>query len=76
VPVLLRKLSSPTVIAPPSSDQRARNVKSAAKYLGTSSWQIRKYVREGALPSFKIGNKVMVDTCDLDTLIEQLKAAA
>jgi excisionase family DNA binding protein len=76
MPVLRRKLlSPPTSIAPPSSDQRVRNVKAAAKYLCTSVWQIRKYIREGALPSFRIGNKVMLDTRDLDKFIDQLKAA-
>jgi excisionase family DNA binding protein len=76
-PVILRKLPVPlpTPIAPPSSDQRVRNVKAAAKYLGTSAWQIRKYIREGALLSFRIGNKVMVDTHDLDKFIDRLKAA-
>jgi excisionase family DNA binding protein len=77
MPIILRKLPSPLTLIPPSaySDQRARNVKAAAKYLGTSVWQIRKYIREGALPSFRIGNKVMVDTHDLDKFIDQLKAA-
>jgi hypothetical protein len=51
------------------------NVKAAAKYLGTSVWQARKFFREGAVPRFRIGNKEMVDRADLDTLIERLKAA-
>jgi excisionase family DNA binding protein len=52
------------------------NVKAAAKYLGTSVWQVRKFIREGAVPRFRIGNKDMVDRADLDALIERLKVAA
>lgn len=50
------------------------NVRRAAKYLGTSAWQVRKYFREGVLKPFPIGNKKMVDRADLDALIERLKA--
>jgi len=52
------------------------NVRAAAKYLGTSAWQVRKFKREGVLKPFLIGNKDMFDRNDLDTLIERLKAAA
>ncbi len=64
--------------APPQSsdDQRGKNVRAAAKYLGTSVWQIRKFFREGILKPFTIGNRDMVDRADLDALIEQLKTAA
>ncbi len=62
--------------APSQSEQRGMNVKAAAKYLGVSVWQIRKFIREDAVPSFRIGNKDMVDVRDLDALIERLKSAA
>ena len=52
------------------------NVKAAAKYLGTSVWQVRKFFREGVLKPFPMGNKKMVDRADLDALIERLKATA
>ncbi len=59
-----------------TTDQRGMNVKVAAKYLGVSVWQIRKFIREDAVPSFCIGNRDMVDRNDLDALIERLKEAA
>lgn len=60
--------------SPESEDERGMNVRRAAKYLGTSAWQVRKYFREGVLKPFPIGNKKMVDRADLDALIERLKA--
>lgn len=62
--------------AQPPTDQRGMNVKAAAKYLGVSIWQIRKFIREDVVPNFRIGNRDMVDRTDLDALIEQLKNAA
>jgi excisionase family DNA binding protein len=73
MPVILRKLASSPA---PATDQRCMNVKAAAKYLGVSVWQIRKFFREGDLKPFMIGNKWMVDRVNLDALIERLKAAA
>ncbi len=61
---------------PTQLDQRGMNVKVAAKYLGVSVWQIRKFLRDGDVPKFRIGNRDMVDRADLDVLIERLKAAA
>jgi len=60
----------------PSTDQRGMNVRAASKYLGTSVWQVRKFIREEDVPSFRIGNKDMIDRYDLDALIERLKNAA
>jgi hypothetical protein len=57
-------------------DQRGMNVKVASRYLGISVWQIRKFIREDAVPSFQIGNRDMVDRHDLDALIERLKTSA
>jgi len=59
-----------------TTDQRCLNVKAAAKYLGVSTWQVRRFFRERDLKPFMIGNKWMVDRVDLDALIERLKAAA
>ena len=70
VPVIQRKLAS----SAPTTDQRGMNVKAAAKYLGVSTYQIRRFFREGDLKPFMIGNKWMVDRVDLDALIERLKA--
>jgi Helix-turn-helix domain len=77
MPVIRRKLatSAPAAAAVPISNQRGMNVKSAAQYLGTSTWQIRKYFREGVLKPFPIGRAKIVDRHDLDALIERLKAA-
>jgi excisionase family DNA binding protein len=55
--------------------QRCLNVKAAAKYLGTSTWQVRKFFREGVLKPFMVGNRWMLDRADLGALIEHLKAA-
>jgi excisionase family DNA binding protein len=74
MPVIQRKLASS--LPAPTTDQRGMNLKAAAKYLGTSVWQVRKFIREGAVPRFRIGNKDMVDRADLDALIERLKVAA
>lgn len=74
MPVVRRKLASSSPA--PTTDQRGMNVKAAARYLGTSVWQVRKFFREGVLKPFRIGNKDMVDRTDLYTLIERLKAAA
>lgn len=57
-------------------DQRGMNVRASAKYLGVSVWQIRKFIREDDLRSFRIGNRDMIDRLDLDALIERLKSAA
>jgi predicted site-specific integrase-resolvase len=73
MPVIRRKLASPPA---PTTHQRGMNVKVAARYLGVSTWQIRKFYREGVLKPFRIGNKQMVDRLDLDALIERLKALA
>lgn len=76
-PISITRRQSAIQIAPSqSTDQRGMNVKAAAKYLGTSVWQVRKFFREGILKPFPIGNKDMVDRSDLDALIESLKSAA
>jgi hypothetical protein len=71
MPVIQRKISPS-----PATDQRCMNVKAAARYLCTSTWQIRRYFREGVLRPFAIGRAKMVDRLDLDALIERLKAEA
>jgi Helix-turn-helix domain len=76
MPVIRRKLSSPTVIAPPSSDQRGMNLKAAANFAGVSVWQVRRWIREGELRPAIIGNKYIVDRVALDRLLDGLFAAA
>jgi hypothetical protein len=78
MPVIRRKLPTSQAVAiipHPSDNERGMNVRRAAQYLGTSTWQIRKYFREGVLKPFPIGRAKMVDRHDLDALIECLKAA-
>jgi excisionase family DNA binding protein len=73
MPVIRRKLASTLV---PTTDQRGMKVIPAAKYLGTSVSQVRKFIREGVLKPYRIANKQYLDRFDLDALIERLKAAA
>jgi hypothetical protein len=79
MPVIQRKLATPprsTHRTPqPISDQRGMKVIPAAKYLGTSVSQVRKFIREGILKPYRIANKQYLDRFDLDALIEGLKAA-
>jgi hypothetical protein len=76
MPVIRRTLHAVSQISPQqTSDERGMNVRRAAQYLGTSTWQIRKYFRDGVLKPFAIGRAKMVDRHDLDALIERLKAA-
>ena len=75
-PILITKKPYTQIAPDQTTDQRGMNVKAAAKYLGTSVWQVRKFIREDAVSSFRIGNKDMVDVRDLDALIERLKSAA
>jgi hypothetical protein len=72
VPVIHRKLALPATTATPT-DQRGMKVKVAAKYLGTSASQVRKFIREGVLKPYWISNKQYLDRFDLDALIERLK---
>lgn len=77
--ITIRKTSAPVFAPAPTAhldEQRVKKLKAAAKYLDTSVWQVRKYIRDGVLPSFRIGNKLAVDCLDLDALIERLKSAA
>jgi len=57
-------------------DQRLFSVKAAAKYLGTSAWQIRQWIYDGELPAFPINNRdeYRIERADLDALVEKLKA--
>jgi hypothetical protein len=75
MPVIRRKLPARTPPATAPPDQRAKKIKDASKHSGFSVWQIRKFIREGALHRFWVGNKQYVDTHDLDALVEQLKGA-
>src|SRR5260370_9226711 len=59
-----------------TTDQRGMNVRAAAKYLGTSSWQIRKFNRDGFLIPFPIGNRDIFVRPALDALTEALTTTA
>jgi len=78
IPITRKPQVSRFVPQQPTNDgqQRGMKVKAAAKYLGTSVWRVRRLMREDALPSFRLGNKDMIDRVDLDALIERLKSAA
>lgn len=71
-----RKPVSPTVGAwVPDPTQRLLSVKATAKYLGTSTWEIRRLLRQEAFSKIQIGKAFKVDRADLDVFIEKLKAA-
>ncbi len=53
--------------------QRLLSVDEAAKYLGLSSWSLRKRLSQGMLPVIRIGKRILFDLHDLDFFIEQHK---
>jgi hypothetical protein len=75
-PTPIRQPQVPLLVPQPISDQRGMKVIPAAKYLGTSVSQVRKFIREGILKPYRIANKQYLDRFDLDALIERLKEAA
>jgi excisionase family DNA binding protein len=74
-PTPIRKSVIPQPQWQPDGETRGMNVRAAAKYLGVSVWEIRRKIREGVFPSFKLGNKNMVDRADIDAFIDRAKAA-
>lgn len=44
-------------------------VDQTAEYVGLSSWTVRYWIREGKLPSVKIGRRVLVERTELDRLV-------
>jgi excisionase family DNA binding protein len=55
---------------------RLLGVKATAAYLGASIWAVRTLAWSRAVPSLKIGNRVLFDRTDLDAYIEQQKVPA
>ena len=68
----------PVTFRKPAPDfaQRLLSVKDTARYLGTSTWQIRKSWREGGFPKIRYGNRDTADRADLDAFIEKMKTTA
>lgn len=55
---------------------RLLGVTDAATYLGATTWAIRKLQWERAIPSIRIGQRVLFDINDLNAFIERQKVAA
>jgi excisionase family DNA binding protein len=45
-------------------------VETVAARLGVSSWTVRSWLRQGRIPSFKIGRRVLVKVTDVEALLE------
>jgi len=67
----VKKQTSTTAPAP-----RLFGVADAAAYLGATVWAIRKLQWEHAIPSIRIGQRVLFDINDLNKFIERQKSAA
>jgi excisionase family DNA binding protein len=70
MPVIRRQLQPASAPA-----QRGMNVKAVANYAGVSSWQVRRWIREGALKPALVGNKFLIDRIALDRLLDSLFGA-
>lgn len=60
----------------PTPAPRLLGVSAAAAYLGATEWAIRKLQWERAIPSIRIGQRVLFDIADLNAFIEKQKLAA
>jgi excisionase family DNA binding protein len=60
---------------PSSSSTRSRllSIPEAAEFLNISSWQVRRLVWRGDLPSVRIGRLVRLDREDLDAYVASQK---
>jgi excisionase family DNA binding protein len=56
-------------------ENRLFDVTSAAHYLGTTVWCIRRLIWDKKVPSIKLGKRQLIDKADLDAFVEKLKAA-
>jgi excisionase family DNA binding protein len=56
--------------------KRLYNVKEAGRYLGRSSWTIRRLIRDGVLREVRQGRRVMLDIVDLEAFVEKYKREA
>ena len=64
----MKKQTSTAAPAP-----RLLGVADAAHYLGATHWAVRKLQWERAIPSVRIGQRVLFDINDLNKFIEQQK---
>jgi|SRR5271165_3438717 len=73
-----RDVKKPPVAAQAHADdeQLAYKLKIAAKKLGVSLWQVRRWKRDGVLPSFRWGNADMVSHEDLLAFVERSRGGA
>ncbi len=55
---------------------RLVDVKKAAAYLGTTTWQIRKLVWAKEIAHIRLGQRLLFDVLDLNQFIEQQKIGA
>lgn len=61
--------------ASPNAEVQPRliGIKAAAAYLGCTIWAARSLAWGRAVPSLKIGNRILFDLADLDAYIENQK---
>jgi excisionase family DNA binding protein len=48
-------------------------VEQAASYVGCAVWCIREWIWDGQLPYLRAGRRFLIETADLDRLIQRLK---
>jgi excisionase family DNA binding protein len=62
-------------ITNPFVEQRLYDLKSAARYLGRSTWGVRELVWKGELPFIRsgAGGKLFIDRVDMDEFIQREK---
>ena len=53
--------------------KRLYTIPEAATYLGRSTWSVRRFIWNGAVPAVRIAGRVHLDVHDLDGLIERAK---
>lgn len=64
--------SSPTQAGP---RRRWVDQREAAEYLGVTDRTIRRFIAEGRLPGYRLGNKMLrLDVADLDALMRPIPA--
>jgi excisionase family DNA binding protein len=61
------------ISAPPA---RLLDVRSAAAYLGTTTWQIRKLVWAKEIAHVRLGQRLLFDIFDLNKFVESQKIGA
>ena len=60
----------------PAVAPRLIGVTAAATYLGATVWAIRRLQWERAIPSIRIGQRVLFDIADLNAFIDRQKGVA